>query len=68
MKDKLKVYLLYSIDKYDQTKFVGRFGSLHRLQGAIQGLGINKYIIEAEEKQCEYGGYVSLRGVSKSGR
>lgn len=63
MKQKLQIYLLYELDKYDRTRFIGRYASRHRLHAAIQGLGLTRYAIETEEKPCEYGGYISLRGI-----
>lgn len=62
-KKKLKIYLLYEIKPNGDFKFIERFGSLHRLLNAVRGLGLTRYVIEDEIKDCEYGGYVSLRGV-----
>jgi hypothetical protein len=62
-KKRLKVYLLYEIRPNGEFKFIERFGSLHRLHNAVRGLGLTKYVIEDEAKDCEYGGYISLRGI-----
>lgn len=62
---KVTIYRLYAIDQYERTRFIGRYGSKHRLFAAIQGLGISRYFYETEEKQCEYGGTLNLRQVKR---
>jgi hypothetical protein len=52
---KIKIYCLYSIGKDGQTKFHGRYASRHRMEAAIQGLGLFNYFYEIDEKQDEYG-------------
>jgi hypothetical protein len=58
--EKIKIYHLYEIDKYGRTIYRGRYASLHRTVNAARGLGLERYFLESEEKQCEYGGTLRL--------
>jgi hypothetical protein len=56
----IKIYTLYSNDRNGKTKFLGRFGSKHRMENAVRGLGIGSWFYETEEKEDEYGGTIIL--------
>jgi len=58
--EKIKIYHLYEIDEHDKTVYRGKYASLHRTLNAARGLGIDRYFIDSEEKQCEYGGTLRL--------
>lgn len=61
--EKITIYNLYALDKYDRTIHIGRFASYHRLQAAILANGLTKYFYETEEKPCEWGGTITLKGI-----
>jgi hypothetical protein len=52
----ITIYILYKIDSDGNTKFVGRFGSKHRLHNAAIGLGLTNWFYETEEKVDKYDG------------
>jgi hypothetical protein len=52
----ITIYILYSIDNNGTTKFIGRFGSKHRLRNAAIGLGLSNWFYETEEKVDTYDG------------
>jgi hypothetical protein len=54
MKQTISIYCLYGIDRYDQTKFYGRFASKHRALAAARGLGLTNWFFEQEAKEDEY--------------
>jgi hypothetical protein len=63
--EKITIFRLYSIDQHGKTKFVGKYASYHRLRAAILANGLSKYFYETEDKPCEWGGTITLRGLQK---
>jgi hypothetical protein len=57
---KIKIYCLYSTDRYGRTKFHGRYASKHRMEAAAMGLGLVNWNYEIDEKQDEYGGTIII--------
>lgn len=51
-KQKIKIYSLYEIKPFGQTKFVGRFASFKKMKAAASFIPI--WFFEVEEKQDEY--------------
>lgn len=52
MKNKIKIYSLYEIQQFGQTKFVGRFASFNKLKAAASFLPL--WFYDVEEKQDEF--------------
>lgn len=51
---KIRIYTLYRLDEHLRPKFVGRFGSRHRMMAAVQGLGLSNWSYDVEEKPDSY--------------
>jgi hypothetical protein len=49
---KIKIYVLYELDKYGRPKFCGRFASRHRMRAAA--MFMNNWFYEIDEKIDEY--------------
>lgn len=62
---KVTIFRLYSIDEHGKTKFIGKYASHHRMRAAILANGLTKYFFDTEDKPCEWGGTITLRGIQK---
>jgi hypothetical protein len=57
---KIRIYCLYELDNHGRPKFRGRYASKHRMESAAQGLGLNNWFYELDEKEDEFGGTIII--------